>query len=852
MGDFSNRGGMLEPTKSGPTTSPSTAATNINNLFPALVECFVIIILGYGSGRMGFVSSTQSKGIGWFVSHIALPALLFKSMVVLDFQAVNWRFLAAILLAKGTVFASVAMFTVLVTRSNKYGKAGIFAIFATQSNDFALGYPLLKALYQHSMPEYLQYIYLLAPVSLVCLNPIGFVLLELGRNKKMQQSKSHLVFATIKGVLTNPIVVMTFIGILGNFILKQEVPSLFVGLLDVLGQSFFASALFFLGLKMVGNMKKQLGYGLIVPFLLIFAKMLLLPLLAREFVQVLHVSNVRNGTDSWSMFGFLYGTFPTAPTVVIFASKYGVETDVMASSMVIGTFLSAPLMYISARMAAMKYTHQVSSAYYKLLNNTVSDASSVGLPCGVWVILMFVLGRRYGVFPHKFTLYLVISQVVLCISVLLAEINSTNEYWHMIVFLLHTTALQCCKCWVAVVAVCLCVVRCGFEMKRFVLPSLYASGLGLPVLLGGIKLCFVKLEQLSNEPRPYLYFLQQQISILTFDTVVVMLCAVVVIGSLVKLQRCDKFCKCSKKQSDIEDRCYRCQEKASAGKNQENPINCAVDAGCCIANLPQDSVADIESLDETMSLLSERVSHKEYSSIEDKESLLNGVTRGLTQKDSETSVTSLGSSLRLTLLEQALSREETYEGDKHQLGGHVVMLLIFLISMCLTIFLNLWCLLGESRESGIYIALRELDTILTFGQSFIVFACFGLEKQLIIIPFVKRWRRFWYGAEDLALPPPGELDPDVIHLCEQFRKHHKLKCRRALVSDKRYRLRTYKNVFRGDQMVDWLLDCGLVEDRPAAVHYGNSLLLGRIIEHVTKEHAFYDRPYFYKFVKDHI
>ena len=63
----------------------------------------------------------------------------------------------------------------------------------------------------------------------------------------------------------------------------------------------------------------------------------------------------------------------------------------------------------------------------------------------------------------------------------------------------------------------------------------------------------------------------------------------------------------------------------------------------------------------------------------------------------------------------------------------------------------------------------------------------------------------------------------------------------------RYRLRRYKSVFRGDRLVNWLLEVGLATDRQAAVRYGNSLILGRVIYHVTQAHFFYDSPYLYQF-----
>jgi hypothetical protein len=63
---------------------------------------------------------------------------------------------------------------------------------------------------------------------------------------------------------------------------------------------------------------------------LTFCFRLFVPLLAREFIQILDVGGSNQTlTDGWSMFGFLYGTIPTAPTVIIFASKFGVEEDMV-------------------------------------------------------------------------------------------------------------------------------------------------------------------------------------------------------------------------------------------------------------------------------------------------------------------------------------------------------------------------------------------------------------------------------------------------------------------------------------------------------------------------------------------
>jgi len=83
--------------------------------------------------------------------------------------------------------------------------------------------------------------------------------------------------------------------------------------------------------------------------------------------------------------------------------------------------------------------------------------------------------------------------------------------------------------------------------------------------------------------------------------------------------------------------------------------------------------------------------------------------------------------------------DEYLQGEKHQLGRHVTMLLILLLMIIVGLFLALWCLLKEDTKSGIFIALRIVDTFCVFGQILVVFACFGFERQLIIIPFLTRY-----------------------------------------------------------------------------------------------------------------
>jgi Co/Zn/Cd efflux system component len=91
----------------------------------------------------------------------------------------------------------------------------------------------VKAIYSVNNPEYLQYIYLIAPISLVFLNPIGFTMLEVHR--KENRGTCRLVLHVLKDVISNPIVFMVIVGIIGNFIFKQNIPTVLGDILEVLG-----------------------------------------------------------------------------------------------------------------------------------------------------------------------------------------------------------------------------------------------------------------------------------------------------------------------------------------------------------------------------------------------------------------------------------------------------------------------------------------------------------------------------------------------------------------------------------------------------------------------------------------
>lgn len=141
---------------------------------------------------------------------------------------------------------------------------------------FFLSSPAVEALYKSTHPEYLQYIYLVAPVSLMILNPIGFGFCEIQKWKDQgnhQQSKLLIVGLVVLQVLKNPIVFMVVIGLIAHFVLHQKIPAIMAEFVDGLANSFGGAALFYLGLTMVGHVRKLSRSTVVTLILLITAKL---------------------------------------------------------------------------------------------------------------------------------------------------------------------------------------------------------------------------------------------------------------------------------------------------------------------------------------------------------------------------------------------------------------------------------------------------------------------------------------------------------------------------------------------------------------------------------------------------
>uniref|UniRef100_A0A8D2BKN2 DEP domain-containing protein n=1 Tax=Sus scrofa TaxID=9823 RepID=A0A8D2BKN2_PIG len=754
-------------------TLPSTVAHGFNStndppsmsitrLFPALLECFGIVLCGYIAGRANVITSTQAKGLGNFVSRFALPALLFKNMVVLNFSNVDWSFLYSILIAKASVFFIVCVLTLLVASpDSRFSKAGLFPIFATQSNDFALGYPIVEALYQTTYPEYLQYIYLVAPISLMMLNPIGFIFCEIQKWRDTQnasQNKVKIVGLGLLRVLQNPIVFMVFIGIAFNFILDQKVPVYMENFLDGLANSFSGSALFYLGLTMVGKIKKLKKSAFVVLILLITAKLLVLPLLCREMVELLDKGdNVVNHT-SLSNYAFLYGVFPVAPGVAIFATQFNMEVEIITSGMVISTFVSAPIMYVSAWLLTFPTMDPKPLAY--AIQNVSFDISIISL----------------------------VSLSIVCAGMMIWNfVKEKNFVGQILVFVLLYSSLYSTYLWTGLLAISLFLLK-KREGVQIPVGIIIISGWGIPALLVGVLLITGKHNGESIDSA-FFYGKEQMII-----TAVTLFCSIVIAG--ISLMCMNRTSQAGRYEGFGQSQDHKAPE----------PGNTAFEETPAPIDEPKPFTSSIPETNE------------------------HCVSRCNSQS---------------CILAQ---EEELYlqTGDQ-QLTRHVLLCLLLIIGLFANLSSCLWWLFNQ-EPGRLYVELQFFCAVFNFGQGFISFGIFGLDKHLIILPFKRRLEFLWNNketAENRGSPVPEEIKMT----CQQFIHYHRDLCIQNIVRERRCGPKTSAGTFCGCDLVNWLIEVGLASDRGEAVIYGDRLVQGGVIQHITNEYEFRDEYLFYRFLQ---
>ncbi|KAF8766610.1 integral membrane protein GPR155-like [Argiope bruennichi] len=814
---------------------------DFDRLLPTLFECFAIVFCGFLAGRCNLISTSDIKGLNDFTTYFTLPPLIFLNLVTINFNHVNWLFILSILLSKFIVFFLVAIVTASLHRPINLSYAGIYGIFCTQGNDFGLAYPIVASLYGSKRPLYPGYMYLIAPTSLLFLNPLGFILMEAQKNKDAidlasKKSVGGTIFKTIGNVswniLRNPIVFVTLLGVFGNFLFHGGLPSVLFGILQILSSAFSAAVLFLLGFSVAGTGESKYSKkeGLLIPSVLLITKMLVSPLITRSCVSVLcaWAPDMEDLAD----YGFLYGMVPTGPIVMLFAAEYGLRTEMMASTMVLCTGLFGPVVFVLDRMFSMKV--KGIGEFADELRTTMLVLSILSFFSCLWIGLSLLISRKVKRQIYKVTGCLIISQIILAMGIFTWSVCQSSAEWktYLEITLIAGGELMS-RVWVTILAVTMVFLR-RYPQSPFLKNMFWPNclGIGFPVVVVAIILIFTGIGQCEPD-------LDKELPLFIYGTTEAA-------GSIVILALClatTTFCLVLYFRSPpIKHLSLKNDVKAQKEKDEKTKPDVQI---------------DVESMKElsTKESLVDGASIAIYKIMKtDSDALAQGKFDSKKQTEESGSENSPESSP--WKMSTSLKRSETSFSERHLLSStesevssvesspvhskprssndieeasrgylrHVILLIMSSISMAIGLTLSTWKL-STNQPNGLFVAIEFLDAVLNFGQGIFILLIFIKDTKYIITPISKWLRKVRHGVYSLN-DPEDVMDAVIQQLCKQFRSYHRENCLKDLPRTIKKNDKIYEKCFTGTEFVDFLIKVGLANHRTAAENYGQRLFRG--------------------------
>lgn len=223
------------------------------------------------------------------------------------------------------------------------------------------------------------------------------------------------VYSTaIMQLLMNPIVLASLVAVVIRLVFWNGVPDAVLKLLVTLGNAYPATVLLSLGMSIADLERNVLqGVKAVQAFLLVATKLLVVSVIASSMAWL--ISN----NESESEYAFLYGTFPTAPAVPVFAQQYGVDEEVIALATVVCLAISVPLIATTGLVLLLRSS--TGAAYVSAISlvcitvgcvSLVADAVSVALG----VARRNMLHARSQFAAHRLPLSLAIYQALHVLS----------------------------------------------------------------------------------------------------------------------------------------------------------------------------------------------------------------------------------------------------------------------------------------------------------------------------------------------------------------------------------------------------------------------------------------------------
>ncbi|MBC9877379.1 AEC family transporter [Bradyrhizobium sp. INPA01-394B] len=290
---------------------------------------FALIAAGYAAVLFRFVSEGAHKGISEFAFSIAIPALLFRTIVVSEFPDVSpWRMWGVYYGALALTWIAALMISALIRERRDDREDGVvFAIGSVYGNIVMLGIPLvLSALGNEAAGPMSLILSVNTPLLWLC----GILQMEL-----VSRKRTGSVLSVIRPILAdlarNPLMLGIGFGVVWRFTGLGLTPVV-DKTIELLAQAGSPAALIALGINLFRfEVKGEITSVAAMSAL----KLLAMPAIAFALARLMNLPPIVSGVV------VLFAAMPTGANAYIFAVQYQRMVNPVSGAVALCTLLAA-------------------------------------------------------------------------------------------------------------------------------------------------------------------------------------------------------------------------------------------------------------------------------------------------------------------------------------------------------------------------------------------------------------------------------------------------------------------------------------------------------------------------------
>jgi predicted permease len=297
----------------------------MNEIGRILLPFFVVILLGYGAGRLRLVREEGLAGLTTFVFRLALPVLFFRLIATTPIAADAWPFVLTTTFATYCAFAIAFSIGALINGGN-VPEATVEGLIGSFSNVGALAPALVIAAFGTAAAVPMALIYSFDSAILFIATPLMMALGGTMRTKPRKLGES-----IVRRIAFEPLIIATLLGFIAAAV-RLPVPPAADATLSLIGNAAAPGALFAMG---VGLSLRSIGHVPVETPLLLLVKLIIHPL-----IVYLLLAWVGGFDPLWVHAAVLLAALPPAMGVYDLARQYGVYAERAAGAVVLGSVIA--------------------------------------------------------------------------------------------------------------------------------------------------------------------------------------------------------------------------------------------------------------------------------------------------------------------------------------------------------------------------------------------------------------------------------------------------------------------------------------------------------------------------------